>query len=69
VQASVERLHANVEGWVPESIRAEGGEWVDVTWRITAEDIIGEISRYEEEVASQVANAGADTADMLEGLV
>jgi len=68
VQSSVECLHANVGDWVPADIRAEGGEWVDVTWRITAEDIADEIVRYEDEVAANIAAATADTAEMLEGL-
>ena len=69
VLASVERLHANVATWVPEDIRAEGGEWVDVAWRITAEDITNEIARNEAFVAGQVADAAADTVAMLEGLI
>ena len=69
VQDSVERLHLNVNKWVPENIRAEGGEWIDVIWRITADDIKTEINRYDSEVEAQVADARADTASMLEGLV
>lgn len=68
VQTSVERLHANVGSWVPAGIRAEGGEWVDVTWHLTAENIVNEIVRYEEAIAAEIQAAGADTAEMLEGL-
>jgi hypothetical protein len=68
VQASVERLHAHVADWVPTYIRAEGGEWVDVFWRISAEDIANEIVRHDEAVAADIAAATADTAEMLEGL-
>lgn len=68
VQGALERLHDRVEDWVPEGLRAEGGEWVDVNLRILMTDISKEIERSEQATRMRVDAAKADTVGMIADL-
>lgn len=61
-------LHSNVGAWVPENLKAEGGEWVDVDFRIRLSDLTNEIASDAEAIAAAARSAQVDTLEMLEGL-
>ena len=67
-RTAVEVLHANVGAWVPEDLKAEGGEWVDVDFRIRLSDLTNEIANDAEALSAAALEAQVDTLEMLEGL-
>ena len=67
-RTAVEVLHSNVENWVPQELKAEGGEWVDVDFRIRLSDLTAEIASDAEALSAAALQAQVDTLEMLEGL-
>ena len=66
-RTAVEVLHSNVENWVPQELKAEGGEWVDVDFRIRLSDLTAEIASDAEALSAAALQAQVDTLEILYG--
>lgn len=66
VKGALERLHDRAAEWVPEGLSAEGGEFIDVNFRILMTDISKEILRNEMATEMSVKSAIDDSKGMLD---
>lgn len=68
VTGALERMHDRVEDWVPEGLRVEGGEWLDINIKVLFTDIDKAIDRNEQATSFQIDEAAASTIAALEAL-
>lgn len=57
VKSGIERIYDRVDEWVPESMATDGGNYLDVHFRLLFTDIDEEIQRNEEATSFQIKNA------------
>lgn len=65
VKSGIERVYDRVDEWVPESLEVEGGNFIDVHFRLLFTNIDEEIERNEEATSFQIKNAAQGTLDKL----
>lgn len=65
VKSGIERTYDRVDEWVPESLKVEGGEFLDVHFRLIFTNIDEEIERHEEATSFQIRNAAQGTLEKL----
>lgn len=65
VKTGIERIYDRVEEWVPESLQVDGGEYLDVHFRLIFTNIDEEIERHEEVTSFQIKNAQQGVLDKL----
>lgn len=65
VKTGIERIYDRVDEWVPESLQVDGGEYLDVHFRLIFTNIDEEIERHEEVTSFQIKNAQAGTLEKL----
>lgn len=68
VKNGIERFHDRAEDWVPDALRVEGGQFLDITFRVLFTDIDKEIERSEKATSFQIREAQQGTAALLEDL-
>lgn len=68
VKNGIERFHDRAEDWVPDALRVEGGQYVDITFRVLFTDIDKEIERSEKATSFQIREAEEGTAALLHEL-
>lgn len=68
VKNGIERFHDRAEDWVPDAMKVEGGQYVDITFRVLFTDIDKEIERNEKATSFQIREAQEGTAALLSEL-
>lgn len=68
VKNGIERFHDRAEEWVPDSMKVEGGQYLDITFRVLFTDIDKEVERSEKATSFQIREAEEGTAALLSEL-
>lgn len=68
VKNGIERFHDRAEEWVPDALRVEGGQYLDITFRVLFTDIDKEIERSEKATSFQIREAQEGAAALLADL-
>lgn len=67
VKQGIERVYDRTDEWVPESLEVDGGNFIDVHFRLLFTNIDEEIDRNEEATSFQIKNAQKGTLEKLKG--
>lgn len=65
VKQGIERIYDRCDEWVPESFEVEGGNFIDVHFKLLFTNIDEEIERNEEATSFQIRNAAAGVKEKL----
>lgn len=65
VQNGIGRFHLCAADLVPAAMKVEGGQFLDITFSITNEDLANEVARYEADTEAQIDAAKKGAAELL----